>query len=318
MNLATYVTKRILGTVPLLLGISIILFAVLNLAPGGPADVYADIPGVSEEVIANIKSQLGLDQPLPLQYVRWLGSAVRGEWGYSIRSGRPVAKDIRDRIPATLLLGGTALTLALIAAIPLGILSALRRYSALDYTFTFLSFIGFSMPIFWLALMLQSLFAVQFHILPSAGISTIGDGGPLDRLRHLVLPACILAVAYIASWGRFTRASMLDVLGLDYIRTARAKGLAERQVTYRHALRNALVPVLTVVALDFAGVISGAVITETIFAWPGMGRLFIEAMNGRDYPVLMALLMIGSFALVFVNLLTDVIYSFIDPRIRYE
>lgn len=318
MNFAAFLSKRVLGTVPLLLGISIILFAVLNLAPGGPADVYAEIPGVSQEVLDNIKTQLGLDQPLPVQYVRWLGSAVRGQWGYSIRTGRPVAKDIGQRIPATLLLGGTALTLALLAAIPLGIMSALRRYSALDYTFTFLSFVGFSMPIFWLALMLQSLFAVQFHILPSAGISSIGDGGFVDRLRHLVLPACILAVAYMASWGRFTRASMLDVLGLDYIRTARAKGLAERQITYRHALRNALVPVLTVVALDFAGVISGAVITETIFAWPGMGRLFIESMNGRDYPVLMALLMIGSFALVAINLITDVVYSLVDPRIRYE
>jgi peptide/nickel transport system permease protein len=154
--------------------------------------------------------------------------------------------------------------------------------------------------------------------LPSAGLETIGDGSVFDRFRHLILPASLLAVANVASWSRFVRSSMLDVLGLDYIRTARAKGLAERSVTYRHGFRNALIPVITIIALDFAGILSGAVITETIFAWPGMGRLFIEAMNGRDYPVLMALLMIGSFALVFTNLLTDLVYSLIDPRIRYE
>ncbi|CAN5808072.1 ABC transporter permease [soil metagenome] len=318
VNLTTYIVQRVLAAVPLLLGVSIILFIVLHLAPGGPLDVYSEIPGVSQAVLDNLERKLGLDQPLPVQYVRWLGAAVRGEWGYSIRSSRPVALAIRERLPATLLLGLTAFTLALVAAIPLGILSALRRYSLVDYTFTFLSFLGISMPIFWLALMLQSLFAVHWHLLPSAGIATIGDGGGIDRLRHLILPACILAVAQIASWGRFMRASMLDVLGLDYIRTARAKGLAERQVTYRHALRNALVPVITIIALDFAGIISGAVITETIFAWPGIGRLFIESMNGRDYPVLMALLMVGSFALVVVNLLTDITYSLVDPRIRYD
>lgn len=314
----TFLARRILGSVPLLIGISIILFGVLNLAPGGPTDVYAEIPGVSAETLENLKRELGLDQPVPVQYVRWLGAAVRGEWGYSIRTGRRVATDVRERIPATLLLGGTAFLLALLGAIPLGIMSAVRRYSTVDYVFTFLSFVGFSMPIFWLALMLQSLFAVQWHLLPSAGMVSIGDGSFVDRVRHIILPASILALAYMASWGRFTRASMLDVLGLDYIRTAKAKGLGNGTVIYRHALRNALVPVLTVIALDFAGMISGAIITETIFAWPGMGRLFIESMNGRDYPVLMALLMIGSLALVGMNLLTDIIYSFVDPRIRYE
>lgn len=318
MNLSVYIARRVLNSVPLLIGVSILLFAVLRLAPGDPTDIYADIPGVSAQVIDNLRRELGLDQPLPLQYLHWLGAAVRGQWGYSIRSGRPVVGEIRRRLPATLLLGGTAFALALLVAIPLGVLSALRRYSPLDYGVTFLSFLGISMPIFWLALMVQSLFAVQWHILPSAGISTIGDGSLPDRLRHLVLPACILAVAYIASWGRFTRSSMLDVLGLDYVRTARAKGLSERRVTYRHALRNALIPVVTIIALDFAGIVSGAVITETIFAWPGMGRLFIESMNGRDYPVLMALLMIGSLALITINLLTDILYSFIDARIRYE
>jgi peptide/nickel transport system permease protein len=317
MNLA-YLTRRTLATVPLFLGVSIILFIVLHLAPGGPADVYADNPSVTPAALENLKRELGLDQPLPVQYLRWVSAFVRGEWGFSIRSGQPVLETALERVGPTLFLGGTAFALALLTAIPLGVFSALRRYSSVDYIFTFLSFLGISMPIFWLALMLQAFFAVQLRWLPSAGLETIGDGGFLDRLRHLILPASLLAIANIASWGRFVRSSMLDVLNLDYIRTARAKGLGERVITYRHAFRNALIPIVTVIALDFAGILSGAVITETIFAWPGMGRLFIEAMNGRDYPVLMALLMIGSVALVFTNLLTDLVYSVIDPRIRYD
>jgi peptide/nickel transport system permease protein len=317
MNLS-YLARRALVTIPLLLGVSIVLFFVLHLAPGGPADVYADNPSVSPAALENLKRELGLDQPLPWQYFRWLAAFARGEWGFSIRSGQPVLETALERVVPTLFLGGTSFVLALLLAIPLGVFSALRRYTASDYVFTIMSFLGISMPIFWLALMLQSLFAVQLRWLPSAGLETIGDGGFLDRLRHIILPASLLAVVNIASWGRFVRSSMLDVLGLDYIRTARAKGLSERLVTYRHGFRNALIPVVTIIALDFAGILSGAVITETIFAWPGMGRLFIEAMNGRDYPVLMALLMIGSFALVFTNLLTDLVYSLIDPRIRYE
>lgn len=317
MNLA-YLTRRTLATIPLFLGVSIILFFVLHLAPGGPADVYADNPSVTPAALENLKRELGLDQPLPVQYIRWVSAFARGEWGFSIRSGQPVLETALERVGPTLFLGGTAFALALLTAIPLGVFSALRRYSSVDYVFTFLSFLGISMPIFWLALMLQAFFAVQLRWLPSAGLETIGDGGFLDRLRHLILPASLLAIANIASWGRFVRSSMLDVLNLDYIRTARAKGLGERIITYRHAFRNALIPVVTVIALDFAGILSGAVITETIFAWPGMGRLFIEAMNGRDYPVLMALLMIGSVALVFTNLLTDLVYSVIDPRIRYD
>jgi peptide/nickel transport system permease protein len=317
MNVS-YLLRRLLGTIPLLIGVSALLYGVLLLAPGGPTDVYADLPGISAETLDNLKRELGLDQPAPIQYLRWVSSFARGEWGYSIRTGRPVAVDIAERIGPTLILGGTAFLLALVIAIPLGVFSAIRRYSAVDYIFTFGSFLGMSMPIFWLALMLQALFAVNLRLLPSAGLETIGDGSFWDRTRHLILPATLLAITNIASWGRFVRSSMMDVMSLDYVRTARAKGLNERNVTYRHALRNALIPVVTVIALDFAGILSGAVITETIFAWPGIGRLFIESMNGRDYPVLMAILMIGSFALVMTNLLTDLIYGALDPRIRYD
>ncbi|AWT37500.1 peptide ABC transporter permease [Deinococcus arenae] len=315
---AAHLLKRLLGTLPLLLGVSLLLFGVLHLAPGGPLDVYADNPSVSPEALAQMRVAFGLDQPLPVQYVSWVTAFFTGEWGYSIRTARPVSQEILERLGPTLILGGTSFALSLLIALPLGIVSAVRRYSGVDYLITFLSFLGVSMPVFWLALMLQLLFAVQWRVLPSAGIQTIGSDSVLDLLRHLILPACILAFASVAGWSRYMRSSMVEVLGQDYVRTARAKGLTAGKVVYRHALRNALIPIITVVALDFATILSGAVITETIFAWPGIGRLFIESMNGRDYPVLMALMMAGSFALVLSNLLADLAYAAVDPRIRYE
>ena len=314
----TYLFKRLLGMLPLLLGVSLILFGVLHLAPGGPLDVYADNPSVTPLALEQMKRAFGLDQPIPVQYVKWVAAFVQGEWGFSIRTAQPVVQEVLDRVPATLMLGGSAFVLALLIAIPLGVVSATRRYSGVDYTITLLSFLGISTPVFWLALMLQLVFSVQWRLLPSAGMQTIGDGSFLDVLRHMLLPTFILAFASVAGWSRYMRASMVEVLNQDYVRTARAKGVSNRRVTYAHAFRNALIPVVTVVALDFAAIISGAVITETIFAWPGVGRLFIDSMNGRDYPVLMALLMVGSFALILSNLLADLAYSLIDPRIRYD
>ncbi|THF68341.1 ABC transporter permease [Deinococcus sp. Arct2-2] len=313
-----YLLKRMLGTIPLLLGVSLVLFGVLHLAPGTPMDVYADNPSVSQEALDQMKVALGLDQPLPVQYTKWVTAFFTGEWGYSIRTARPVVTEISERLWPTIVLGGSSFFLALLVAVPLGVLSAVRRYSATDYSITFMSFLGISMPVFWLALMLQLLFAVQWRILPSAGMQTIGENSLVDLLRHLALPALILAFANVAGWSRYMRSSMVEVLSQDYVRTARAKGLPHNKVVYRHALRNALIPVITVVALDFAGILSGAVITETIFAWPGIGRLFIESMNGRDYPVLLALMMLGSFALVITNVLADLAYAAADPRIRYD
>ncbi|MPY67901.1 ABC transporter permease [Deinococcus sp. SDU3-2] len=303
---------------PLLLGVSLILFGILHLAPGTPLDVYADNPSVSPEALEQMRLALGLDQPAHIQYFHWVRGFLTGEWGYSIRTGQPVTREVVEHLGPTLLLGGTSFLLALLLAVPLGVVSALRRSSAVDYGITFASFLGISMPVFWLALMLQLLFSVQWRLLPSAGMTTIGDGSPLDLARHLILPACILAFANVAGWSRYMRSSMVDVLSQDYVRTAKAKGLPGRQVVYRHALRNALLPMITVIALDFAGIVSGAVITETIFAWPGIGRLFIESMNGRDYPVLLALMMIGSLVLLISNLLSDIAYAIADPRISYE
>jgi peptide/nickel transport system permease protein len=313
-----FLLRRLLGAVPLLLAISLLLFCIVHLAPGGPTDVYADNPSVTAEALAQIRVAYGLDQPLPVQYLRWATSMLKGVWGYSIRTGRPVTLEIAERLPATLLLGGTALALSLLLAVPIGVVTAALRRSALDHAATLLSFAGISIPVFWLALMLQLLLSIKWGLLPAAGYETIGAGSLTDHLRHLVMPALVLSLATTAGWSRFLRSSMADELERDYIRTAFAKGHGLAGVLLRHALRNALIPVVTIISMDLASVISGAVITETVFAWPGIGRLFVESMDGRDYPVLMGLMMLGSVALVLANLAADMVYAIIDPRIRYE
>ena len=312
-----FIVRRLLGAIPLLFGISLILFTIVHLAPGGPLDVYADNPSVSPEALEQIAARYGLDQPVPMQYVLWLKAMVTGDWGFSIRSGKPVLGEILVRLGPTLELGGLALIISLLIAIPLGIVSASRRGSKLDTTLTLISFAGISTPVFWLALLLQLLFSVELGWLPSAGYQSIGNGTFGDRLAHLVMPAAVLSLATVASWSRFVRAGMMDVLNQDYIRTAYAKGRSESGVVFLHALRNALIPAVTVIAVDFASVISGAVITETVFAWPGIGRLFMESMNGRDYPMLMGLMMMGSLGIVIANIVADLAYAALDPRIRY-
>jgi len=312
-----YIVRRLLGAIPLLFGISLILFTIVHLAPGGPLDVYVDNPSVSREALDQIAKAYGLDQPVPVQYVLWLKSMIVGDWGYSIRTGRPVLAEIVLRLGPTLELGGLALLISLLLAIPLGIISAARRGSKLDGTLTLVSFAGISTPVFWLALLLQLLFSVQLGWLPSAGYKSIGDGSFMDRLAHIVMPAAVLSLATIASWSRFIRSGMVDVLNQDYIRTAYAKGRGERGVVLFHALRNALIPAVTVIAVDFGTVISGAVITETVFAWPGIGRLFMESMDGRDYPMLMGLMMMGSLGIIVANIVADLTYAALDPRIRY-
>ncbi|KFL25716.1 diguanylate cyclase [Devosia sp. 17-2-E-8] len=312
-----FILRRLGGAIPLLLGISLILFTIIHLAPGGPLDMYTDNPAVSQEALDQIAQAYGLDQPVPVQYFLWLKAMVVGDWGYSIRTGRPVLAEIALRLGPTLQLGGLALLISLCIAIPLGVLSASRRGSALDNGLTLASFTGISVPVFWLALLLQLLFSVQLGWLPSAGYQSIGDGSFLDRLSHIVMPAAVLSLATIASWSRFIRSGMVDVLNQDYIRTAYAKGRGERGVLLFHALRNAMIPAVTVIAVDFGTVISGAVITETVFAWPGIGRLFMESMDGRDYPMLMGLMMMGSVGIILANIVADLAYAALDPRIRY-
>lgn len=313
----SYIIKRLLGAIPLLLGISVVLFAIIQLAPGGPLDIYAENPSVSREALEQIARRYGLDQPVPVQYFMWLKAVVVGDWGYSIRTGRPVLDEIVYRLGPTLKLGGVAMVVSLLVAVPIGMISAARRGSRLDGAVTVISFAGISTPVFWFALLLQLLFSVKLGWLPSAGYQTIGDGSFLDRLRYILMPATVLSFATIASWSRYIRSGMVDVLNQDYIRTAYAKGRTERAVLFGHALRNAMIPAITVIAVDFVTIISGAVITETVFAWPGIGRLFMESMDGRDYPMLMGLMMMGSMAVVAANIIADLAYGLLDPRIRY-
>jgi len=305
--------------IPMLLGITVILFAVIQAAPGGPEGSLLETGRfIDPGVIEAYRHRLGVDQPVYIQYVRWLAAALRGDLGISFSTTRPVAAMIAERLPATLELMGTSFVLAAVIAFALGTLSALKQHSLFDHAGTGLSFLGIAMPVFWFALILQLVFGVWLGWLPVSGTRTVGQSSLGDHLLHLILPAIVLSLRYIAGWSRYLRASMLGVLRTDYVRTARSRGLPETSVVGVHALRNALIPVVSVMALNLAGLFSGAVITETIFAWPGIGRLFVQAMFGRDYPLLMGILLLGSVMVVVFNLVADVVYGLLDPRIRYE
>lgn len=314
-----YIARRLVQTLPLLVGISIIIFLVIQAAPGGPETVFLGTGRfVDPTIIEKYRVRLGLDQPIYIQYFRWIAAAVQGDLGYSYTAARPVSALIWERLPATVELMFAGFVLAAVIALPLGVYSAIRRYSFVDVAGTSLSFLGVAMPVFWFGLILQLLFAVELGWLPTSGRVTVGNASALDQAEHLVLPAIVLSLRYIAGWSRYMRTSFLGVINADYIRTARAKGIGERRITLLHGLKNAAIPVVSVMALDLAGLFSGAVITETIFAWPGIGRLFIQAMFDRDYPLLMGILMMGSLMVVFFNLVADVIYGLLDPRISYE
>ena len=305
--------------IPLVFGISVILFAVIQAAPGGPEGALLESGRfVDPQVIEAYRERLGLDQPVTIQYVRWLGAAVSGDLGISFSSTRPVAEMILERLPATLELMASAFLLAAVVALGLGVFSAVRQYSVFDYFGTGLSFVGIAMPVFWFALILQLVFSVKLGWLPVAGTETVGATSLGDHLMHLVLPAVVLSFRYIAGWSRYLRSSLLGVLRADYVRTARAKGLPETAVVGIHAMRNALIPLVSIMALNLAALFSGAVITETVFAWPGIGRMFVQAMFARDYPLLMGILMMGSVMVVVFNLVADILYGILDPRIRYE
>ncbi|MGH7745296.1 MAG: ABC transporter permease, partial [Candidatus Dormibacteria bacterium] len=262
---------------------------------------------------------LGLDKPVYVQYFEWLGRALRGDFGTSFGDGRPVLAVILDRVPATLELMLTAFALSVILAFAVGIFSALRRDSLFDYLITILSYAGMSMPIFWLGILVIMEFGARLHWLPTAGMGTAGQPFSLaDNLRHLILPVCVLAAFTLAQESRYVRASMLEAIDQDYIRTARAKGLAERTVILRHALRNALIPVVTVLTLDAAYLLSGALVTETVFAWPGMGRLFYDSLRESNYPVVIGIAVLVSILVVLLNIVADVLYAVFDPRIKYS
>jgi peptide/nickel transport system permease protein len=312
-----YLLRRLLQAVVVLGLVSGVGFAVLHLAPGGPAAIYALTPSMSAEDLARLTRELGLDRPVPEQYLKWIRGVLTGNWGRSYRDGRLVLEIIGERIPATLLLMGSAFGLAVGLGLAAGIVSAVRQYSLFDHLLTFVSMVALSIPTFWLGLMAIYVFAVLLRVLPPGNMGTIGaDFALLDRLRHLILPAATLGLVMVATWSRYTRASMLDVIREDYVRTARAKGMPAGAVILKHALRNALIPLITLAGLQLPMMLSGALVAETVFTWPGMGRLFVDSIGYRDYPVLMGLLMLTALLVVAGNLVADLIYAAVDPRVR--
>lgn len=314
-----YLVRRVIQSLPLLLGITFASFVLMKLTPGGPLAAYMESADFSRADAARIRAQLGLDDPAPVQYLRWLGNIGRGDWGNSLVTHEPVMARIRERLPATLLLMSIVFVLMLCIAIPLGVLCAARQGSHVDYLVSALAFVGQAMPPFWFGLLAILLFSVQLGWLPTSGAMTIGSEFDLvDRLKHLVLPVGVLACVFAGAYTRYVRASMLEVIHQDFIRTARAKGLREQWVIMRHALKNAAQPLVTLLAIDLPELFTGAVVIETIFAWPGMGRLYLESLVRLDYPVLMAILTISAVLIILSNLVADVVYAYLDPRIRYR
>ena len=309
-----FAIRRVAQVVPLLLVVSLLVFALIHAAPGGPLALYLDNPNVRPEDIERLRRQMGLDRTLTAQYLAWLWAFVRGDWGYSYADGRPVLDRLLERVPATLQLVGISTVAALILAMLVGLLSSVRP--GFDRIATIGAVAGISLPVFWFGLVLQLVFANRLGWLPSSGRSSFAGGGLADAVRHLLLPAIVLAVAHAAGWSRYLRGSMREVLGQPFINSARSRGASETRVVLRHALRNALLPFATVVLLDASIMASGAVVTESVFAWPGIGSLFTEALAKRDYTVLMAFLMCGSVAVAVLNLLADIAVYALDPRTR--
>jgi peptide/nickel transport system permease protein len=319
-----YLLRRVIEAIPLLLLISIAVFAVLQLLPAGPLSIYENEPSMTEADLQRLREHYGLNDPIPVRYAKWLFTLVHGDLGFSLVTQQPVVRMIADRLPNTLWLVAISLGLALLIAIPLGVISAVRQYSWLDHTVTLFGFVGYATPPFWSGLLAIIVFAVQFKewglpALPASGMVTLGAGGGglPDRLVHLVLPVGVLALFNTAHYMRYVRASMLEVIQQDYVRTARSKGLPERPVILIHALKNAALPLVTIVTLDLPALFSGALVTESIFAWPGMGRLFLESAFRFDYAVLMGIVIITGLLVVLSMLLADVLYAWLDPRIRY-
>ena len=320
--MAEYIIRRILQAVPVLIGITLLTFLIMQLAPGNPMQTMIN-PRISVEDLQKAEENLGFNKPLIVQYWNWLKEIFRGNLGYSIKTREPVAQMIGERLPATLLLTITAFVISFVAGIPLGVYSATHKYTKADYGLTIFAFIGISVPSFFLGLGLIYLLSLKAGILPTSGLVTIGRGYTgivlfADKLKHLIMPAIILALPNLATVMRFTRSSMIDVLNQDYIRTARAKGLKEKLVRYKHALRNALIPVVTIFGLSIPFLFGGAYITETIFNWPGMGSLGIAAITAREYPVIMGLNLFTSTLVLLGSLIADIMYAFVDPRIRYN
>ena len=336
MALYKYFIKRLALTIPTLLGVSIIVFLLIHMIPGDPIDIMVG-DRISAEARLALEERLGFDQPLHVQYWQWFTNALQGDLGISIRSNQPVIQEILNRLPATIELTLVALFIAVLFGIIFGVSAARHRNTIIDQSMIGFSLLGVSIPIFWLGMMLIMLFSVLLGWLPVSGRLSMGTAIPsitglylfdalitghfdafIDALKHLLMPAFSLATVSLALIVRVTRSSMLDVLSEDYIRTARAKGLREGKVVYVHALKNALIPVVTVIGLQLAKLMGGAILTETVFSWPGIGRLLINAIGFRDYPVVQGVVLFVAFAFIFINIIVDLLYAYLDPRIRYE
>ena len=311
-----YILRRLIQMIPVLLIVSIAVFAIIHLIPGNPAEIIAG-PNATDEQLEALRRQYGLDQPLWQQYFIWLGNVLTGNLGHSFINDFPVGQLILYRVPATVELALASALIGAVVAFPLGIIAALRPGSIVDLFTTLFSALSFAVPSFWLAILLILLFSLQFKLLPPSGRPEFSEQ-PVEHLKALIMPAMTLGIAMAAKLTRYLRSSMLDVINQDYTRTARAKGLSERLVVSRHAVRNALIPVITIFGLQIGDLLSGAIIVESIFAWPGVGRLTIQAIGWRDYSILQASVMFIVVAFLVVNLLTDLTYGLINPRIRYE
>lgn len=327
--MSRYLIQRTIQLIPVLFLISIIVFVLLQLTPGDPASVLEDNPNITAEDRARFEEELGLNDPIHVKYLKWLGKITRGDWGISIATKRPVMEEIGSRLPNTLRLMVTAQILTVLIAVPLGILSAVKQYSIFDHLTTFFAFLGQSIPVFWFGLLLIMIFSLTLKgpnggpLLPGGGMYDLRlydeSTAPLaNRIKHMIMPVTMLTMVGLGTYTRYTRGSMLEVLRQDYLRTARAKGQKERRVVLIHALRNAAVPVITILALDLPTVFGGALFTETIFSWPGMGRLFIRSAERSDYDLLMGIILINALLILVFNLAADIFYAVLDPRVRYE
>jgi len=324
--MGNYLARRSLQAIPLLIVISMVVFALLQATPGGPLARFENDPTINEADLKALRQKYGLDDPIPVRYIKWVGSLVRLDFGNSYITQQPVLEIIGERLPNTLRLMATAFIVTLLLSIPIGIISAIKQYSIFDHVVTSIAFAGQSIPIFWFGLLLIIVFYSKLKspwsggpLFPAGGIYSLDQQGNFwDGLWHMFLPITMLSLAWISWYTRFLRSSMLETITQDYIRTARAKGLREIWTILKHAFPNAVIPLITLIALDLPTLFAGAVYTETIFSWPGMGRLFFQSAMRRDYPVLMAVVMITAVLIVFSNLLADFVYALADPRIRYE
>ena len=315
----SYFLRRLLSVIPVVFIITFTTFLLMQLLPGGPLAAYENNPEISQEDIERLRHEMGLDRPIYIQYFSWLKNFVRGDWGYSFATKRPVLTEIWERLPNTLYLTGFSLIVSLLIAIPAGIISATRQYSIFDHITTTLTYVGRSMPVYYSGLLLIIIFSIWLRWFPSGGMHTLGEEFSLiDSLMHLFLPMLSLSTLIAAKYVRFLRTSMLEVIHQDYIRTAAAKGLDERVIIYKHAFRNAAIPLVTVVAIDLPVLFAGALFTETVYSWPGMGRLFVDSATRFDYSIVMGIVAAIAFLVVISNLIADIVYGILDPRITYN